>query len=73
VSIGRGENRGRTITYANVVRGLHRVGEWRGEPARFEVPLAEARAGGDGYVVLLQTLEGDNPGAILGAAKGPGL
>jgi hypothetical protein len=73
VSIGRGENRGRTITYANVARGLHRVGEWRGEAARFEVPLATARAGADGYVVLLQAEEGNHPGVILGAAKSPGL
>jgi hypothetical protein len=73
VPIGRGENRGRTVTYANVVRGMKRVGEWRGEAARFEVPSAEARDGGDGYVVLLQALERTKPGAILGAAKSEGL
>src|SRR5688500_13641572 len=36
VPIERGENRGKTITYANVVRGLNRVGDWRGGSARFE-------------------------------------
>ncbi len=73
VPIGRGENRGRTITYANVVRGLNRVGEWRGGSARVEVSLETARGGADGYVVLLQASEGARPGAILGAAKSPGL
>ena len=73
VPIERGENRGKTITYANVVRGLNRVGEWRGGSARFEVPLETARKGGDAYVVLLQSTDAARPGVILGAAKGPGL
>ena len=50
-----------------------RVGEWRGGPASFDVPLETARGDGDGYVVLLQTLQGIKPGVILGAAKSPGL
>ena len=73
VPIERGENKGKTITYANVVRGLNRVGEWRGGSARFEVPLDMARKGGDAYVVLLQGTDATRPGLILGAAKGPGL
>ena len=73
VPIERGENKGKTITYANVVRGLNRVGEWRGGSARFEVPLDMARKGGDAYVVLLQGTDATRPGIILGAAKGPGL
>ena len=73
VPIERGENRGKTITYANVVRGLNRVGEWRGGSARFDVPLDMARKGGDAYVVLLQGTDATRPGIILGAAKGPGL
>jgi hypothetical protein len=73
VSIGRGENGGRTVTYANVVRGVTRIGEWRGEATRLEVPLAVARSDGDGYVILLQVTRGTKPGAILGAAKSAGL
>ena len=73
VPIERGENRGKTITYANVVRGLHRLGEWRGGSGRFEMPLEAARKGGDAYVVLLQSTDAARPGVILGAAKGPGL
>ena len=73
VQIGRGENTGRTITYANVVRGVIRIGEWRGEATRLDVPLAIARGDGDAYVVLLQATYGTKPGPILGAAKGAGL
>jgi hypothetical protein len=74
VAIGRGENSGRSVTYANVVRGMTRAGFWSGAPARLEVPLKKARAGdADSYVVLLQEGDQDKPGPILGAAKGPGL
>lgn len=73
VPIERGENKGKTVTYANVVRGLKRIGEWHGGSARFEVPAETARSGGDGYVVLLQASEDDKPGVILGAAKSAGL
>ncbi|WP_201834354.1 DUF1223 domain-containing protein [Microvirga zambiensis] len=73
VPIERGENRGKTITYANVVRGLNRLGEWRGGAARFEVSVETARKGGDAYVVLLQSTDAEKPGVILGAAKGPGF
>ncbi|MCB8819092.1 DUF1223 domain-containing protein [Microvirga rosea] len=73
VPIGRGENRGKTVTYANVVRGMTRVGEWQGGSARFEIPRSTAQGDADGYVVLVQTAEGAKPGPILGAAKGGGL
>ncbi|KAB0266462.1 DUF1223 domain-containing protein [Microvirga brassicacearum] len=73
VQIGRGENRGRTVTYANVVRGMNRIGEWRGGAARYQLPLEAARGKGDGYVVLLQTVEENAPSAILGAAKSKNL
>jgi hypothetical protein len=74
VAIGRGENKDRTITYANVVRGMVKLGDWSGASARFEVPLDQARAAeADTYVVLLQAAVDAKPGAILGAAKGPGF
>jgi hypothetical protein len=74
VAIGRGENKGRTIIYANVVRGMVKLGEWSGRPARFEVPADSARPGdAEAYVVLVQAVDESKPGAILGAAKGPGF
>jgi hypothetical protein len=73
VTVERGENRGRTIAYANVVRGMNRVGEWTGGAATFKISTETAQENGDGYVVLLQTQDSARPGAIIGAAKGPGL
>lgn len=66
VAIGRGENSGRHATYANVVRGMARVGEWTGAAASYRHALAGR---GDFHVVLLQKRHGDHPGAILGAGR----
>jgi hypothetical protein len=73
VPIDRGENRGRTITYANVVRALNHVGDWNGGTAQFTVSADLARKGADGYVVLLQTTQDARPSTIIGAAKSEGL
>lgn len=74
VTVGKGENQGQVIVYANVVRDLHRVGTWTGEATRYEVPGAVVRTGeADAYVVILQGGVGARPGPILGAAKGPGF
>ncbi|WP_460450567.1 DUF1223 domain-containing protein [Alsobacter sp. SYSU BS001988] len=74
VEITRGENKGKSVTYVNVARGLVPVGAWNGEARVFEVAasLAQQRES-DSYVVLLQTGTPERPGVILGAAKGPGL
>ncbi|ACL56850.1 DUF1223 domain-containing protein [Methylobacterium nodulans] len=73
VAIARGENRGKTVTYRNVVRGMHHVGSWSGAPAHYEVPRTILQSGdADTYVLVLQAEYG-GPGRILGAAKGPGL
>ncbi|TXN65444.1 DUF1223 domain-containing protein [Methylobacterium sp. WL6] len=74
VAIGGGENRGRTATYVNVVRGLQRLGPWTGQAVRFEVPRTAARvAEADAWVVVVQGTVGGRPARIFGAAKGPGL
>src|ERR1700694_5885884 len=39
ISIGRGENSGREITYHNVVRNLLKVGDWDGSSGSWTVPL----------------------------------
>ena len=71
VAVQRGENKGREIAYANVVRGMMRVGDWRGEPMSLSLPKTLVRhADADGFVVLVQGDEG-KIGRILGAAEGP--
>jgi hypothetical protein len=75
VPIARGENQGKTISYANVVRGMIRVSDWDGKEATLTTPLASTRApDADGYVVLIQAEQpgkyGMMPGVVLGAARG---
>ena len=67
VTIDRGANSGRSVTYTNVVRAMQTIGEWSGAPTSFD--LVELKADDEGYVVLLQTGTPDKPGAILAAAK----
>ncbi|MFJ5368173.1 DUF1223 domain-containing protein [Bosea sp. CER48] len=77
VPITRGENQGKTLTYANVVRGMVRVGDWNGQETTLTAPLAATQAPeADGYVVVIQADRPGKhgymmPGAILAAAKGP--
>jgi hypothetical protein len=69
VTIGRGENRGRLLTYHNVVRRWLKLGDWTGAPRSWNVPLSEFNAGGfDEAAVIVQGGTADNPGTMLGAA-----
>jgi hypothetical protein len=69
ISIGRGENRGREITYYNVVRNLLKVGDWNGSAGSWTVPLENiSRDGVDAAVVYVQDGNRDKPGPMLGAA-----
>ena len=62
VEVGRGENAGRTLVYANVARKLTKLGEWTGQPLDMTLDATEH----DGCVVLVQ--QGTH-GPILGAAR----
>lgn len=64
VSIDRGENAGRTITYVNVVSSLDRIGTWSGEEIE-DVAMPQPGPG-EGVAIWLQ--QGDS-GPILAAAK----
>jgi hypothetical protein len=69
ISIGRGENRGREITYHNVVRNLLKVGDWNGSANSWTVPLENiSRDGVDAAAVYVQDGNRDKPGPMLGAA-----
>ncbi|MGO4741215.1 DUF1223 domain-containing protein [Bosea sp. 2KB_26] len=70
VPIERGENKGKSVTYANVVRGIVKIGEWAGAATTMSVPLATTQLpNADSYVVLIQ---GEQPNrVILGAARSP--
>jgi len=72
VAIGRGENRGHTITYHNVVRRWLKLGDWTGAQTTWNVPMSEIRSDGiDAAAVMVQEGSHDKPGIILGAAYTP--
>jgi hypothetical protein len=73
VQIGRGENTGRSVTYANVVRGVTRLGFWTGEAVTMDIPASALPTECEGLVVLLQGGSDKKPGQIMGAARRMGL
>jgi len=69
VGIGRGENRGRTITYTNVVRRRIKLGSWSGKSENFTVPIDAIKFDGvDAVAVILQSGSFEKPGTIMGAS-----
>jgi hypothetical protein len=68
VGIARGENRGRTITYTNVVRRWIKLGTWNGKSETFTVPIDAIKFDGvDAVAVILQNGSSTQPGPIIGA------
>jgi len=69
ISIARGENHGKEITYHNVVRNLVKLGDWNGNPGSWTVSLdSVAHDGVDAAVAYVQDGSRDEPGPMLGAA-----
>lgn len=67
VDIQYGDNRGRSLRYANIVRDSQFLGPWTGTRIRIPIDMERvARVGADCIAVLVQ--EG-KAGPILGAAK----
>src|SRR3984885_14051785 len=72
VAVGRGENRGPTITYHNVVRRWLKLGDWTGVASSWNVPMSELKGDGiDAAAVMVQEGTRDKPGINLGAAYTP--
>jgi hypothetical protein len=69
VSIKRGENRGKTITYHNVARRWLKLDTWNGKAHDWVVPIRDiAGEGIDGAAVMVQAGTVEKPGLMLGAA-----
>jgi hypothetical protein len=74
VAIERGENRGHTLTYTNVVRRWVKLGVWTGKAESFSVPLASLANADfslqdiDRVAVVVQSGVAAKPGVMLGAA-----
>lgn len=72
VTIERGENRGHTLIYHNVIRHRLKVGSWSGAALDLHVPTADFVDNTvDRVAVIVQAGTLDNPGPILGAAIEP--
>ena len=65
VAIRRGENRGQSISYHNVVRQMVPIGKWTGSAVMVELPKSDLMEGYDGCTAILQV---NGAGPILGAA-----
>ncbi len=74
VKIGRGENRGRTVIYHNVVRRWVKLGQWSGKAEDFSLPVAKLAGSGyaladvDHVALIVQSGSPSAPGLVLGAA-----
>jgi hypothetical protein len=73
VQIGRGENSGRSVTYANVVRAIRDLGSLAPGEKTIRVSRSEIGAeGADGFALLIQAGDIASPGIVLaGAIAGP--
>ena len=60
-AIRRGENGGRTLEEANVVRSIRAIGDWQGAPLRVSEKFPE----GQDVAVILEAPDG----RIVGAAR----
>jgi hypothetical protein len=67
VSIGRGENQGRKVVYANVVQHLKPVGEWSGAVSTLRIPRAQLPR--DGYDFCAVMIQQGTAGPILAATE----
>ena len=74
VAVERGENRGHTLTYTNVVRRWVKLGVWTGKAETFSLPVASLPDAEfslqdiDRVAVVVQSGVAAKPGVMLGAA-----
>ena len=62
--VGRGENAGRSLQEANIVRSLRRIGSWDGARLSLTAPVPD----GERAAILLQAADGRIIGAALSTA-----
>jgi len=69
VVIASGENRGKTVTYYNVVRSWQRLAEWNGIAIKNSIPMTDLNTkDADAIAILVQSGSVEKPGPIRGAA-----
>ncbi len=74
VFIGRGENKDRKLSYTNIGLSAARIGEWMGKELKVDIAQSVVDSpDSDGWIIVLQAGDSKMPGAVLAAAKSPGL
>ncbi|RDV04233.1 DUF1223 domain-containing protein [Undibacter mobilis] len=74
VTIQRGENRGQSLNYYNVVRRWVKLGTWSGKAETFTIPMADIPNANftlsdiNHFVVLVQNSTNGKPALMVGAA-----
>lgn len=63
ITIGRGENAGRDVTYTNIVTDWQSIADW---PGIAPMDMTAQAAGSDPVVIIIQT---DGPSEVLAAAE----
>lgn len=69
VSVERGENRGRLLSYAHVVHKLKPIAEWDGGDLTVEIPMAEIEAKDRKCALILQRGDAAAPGPVVAAIR----
>ncbi|MEM8551141.1 MAG: DUF1223 domain-containing protein [Pseudomonadota bacterium] len=70
VPVGGGENRGRELTYHNVVRQMRPIGMYKGKAMSLDLPLSDLeKAPNAACFVIAQVETFKGPGRVVGAAE----
>jgi hypothetical protein len=67
--IPKGENAGKTIKYAHVVRDLRRIDDWQGEAREITLALSDLTTDASAAYACAVLLQSQETGHILGAAN----
>ncbi|KAE8448313.1 hypothetical protein EG329_009557 [Mollisiaceae sp. DMI_Dod_QoI] len=70
VKVGKGPNKGKKIMHGNIVKGIHKLGEWRGGNLMFALPgLEQMGSMGYGGLEVVSVVQGKDGGGIVAAQR----
>lgn len=70
VKVGKGPNKGKKIVHGNLVKGIHKLGEWKGGNLMLALPGREQITSmGYGGLDVVAVVQGQNGGGIVAAQR----
>jgi hypothetical protein len=70
VKVGKGPNKGKKIVHGNMVKGIHKLGEWKGGNVMLPLPGPEQMGSmGYGGLDVVAVVQGQNGGGIVAAQR----